>query len=242
MKRKTQDPRIAQKVIEMVAVHYKTTPEVIKGKEGDRLHRQVVMHVLKDALGSSLKGTCEALSTTSMTVYTASKTVKELLKTDTALATLIEEIKTEVLMLSAIPGGGQVGLPTTSPSSPLRQTISAGGKPNPPEPIETASVVTTMNTTQVIGKVQKAVTSFFLGADLLQSRDPAAEVLLAKDAVVFLVWDDFPKITLPEILSAFHLDQDGLYRAIGRISVCLKEDGGELKKKLKAARAACSPA
>jgi len=199
------------------------------------------MYTLKEALGGSLRSAKEAVGKKhDPDVYQAVKKVKGLVKTDTALASLIEEIKTETLMIAAMPSGsaGATG-PTSPPRQPTPRT------PKPPvtsEKTEAPAVVPSGNTAQNIASVQKAVTGVFLGADLLQSRDPAAEVMLAKDAVVFLVWDDFPKIPLPEILTAFHLDKDGLYRAIGRISVCLKEDGSELKKKLKAARGAYSPA
>lgn len=240
MKRKTQDPRIAQKVIEMVAAHYKTTPAALKDDDGDRRARQVIMYTLREELGSPIRIAREVINVKSdPSVYAAIKTIKTALKTDTILAKIIEEIKTETLMIAAMLG--VPASPATSSSS-TRRTMSADGKPNLPAQPEAAPIVTTGNAIQVIGKVQKAVTGMFLGADLLQSRDPAAEVMLAKDAVVFLVWDDFPKITQAEILSAFHLDRDGLYRAIGRISVTMKEDGSELKKKLKAARAEYSPA
>lgn len=241
MKRKTQDPRIAQKVIEMVAAHYKVTPEALKDEDGDRKARQVVMYTLKEELGAPLRTAREVINVKSdPTVYAAVKAVKSLLKTDTALAAMIEEIKTEVLMITAMPGGS---VSASGPTSPTRPPASASTKTAPlAGKTEAAPIVASGNTAQSIANVQKAVTGVFLGADLLQSRDPAAEVMLAKDAVVFLVWDDFPKITTAEILSAFHLDQDGLYRAIGRISVSLKEDGSELKKKLKAARGAYSPA
>jgi len=228
-------------VLEMVAAHYKTTPEALKDKDGDRKARQVVMYILKAELGASINTSSRVINVkSSPTVYAAIKAVKDLLKTDTALATMIETIKTEVLMLSAVPGGHA---PAPVQSNPMRQTMSASGKPLPSaSQLEIVSTATNKSTEQIIGNVQKAVTGIFLGADLLQSRDPAAEVTLAKDAVVFLVWDDFPKITQAEILSAFHLDQNGLYRAVGRISVDLKEDGSELKKKLKTARAAYTPA
>ncbi len=241
MKRKTQDPRIAQKVIEMVAAHYKTTPEVLKSAEGDLKARRIVMFILREELGTSIRTAREAVNKKNdPDVYIAVKKIKGLLNTDTALASMIEEIKTEVLMLSAMPGGPS---PAVVQSSPMRQSMSASAKPLPSasQP-EVAPASNNGSTAQIIGNVRKAVTGIFLGADLLQSRDPASEVMLAKDAVVFLVWDDFPKINQTEILSAFHLDQDGLYRAVGRISVTLKEDGSELKKKLKAVRAAYAQA
>lgn len=240
MKTKTQDPRIAQKVLEMVAVHYKTTPDILKTEEGDPVARKVVMYTLKEELGASLKASREAVGKKhDPDVYQAVKKVKVLLKTDTALASMIEEVKTEALMIATMPSRN-----ASSPAvSPQRQSSTRAPKPPvTPEKSEAIQIIPSGNTAQTIASVRKAVTGVFLSADLLQSNDPAAEVMLAKDAVVFLVWDDFPKIPLPEILSALHLDQDGLYRAIGRISVCLKEDGGEFKKKLKAARSAYSPA
>jgi len=237
VKADTQDPRITQKVLEMVAAYYKTTPGALKGDEGDPIAKKVVMYTLKEELGASLKASREAVGKKyDPYVYQAVKKVKGLMKTDTALSSLIEEIKTEALMITVPPSGsaGAMG-PTSPPRQPTPRT------PKPPvtsKKAEALTVVPSGNTAQSIASVRKAVTGVFLGADLLQAPDPAAEVMLAKDAVVFLVWDDFPKISLPEILSAFHLDQDGLYRAIGRISVSLKEDGSELKKKLKAARGA----
>lgn len=243
MKTKTQDPRIAQKVLEMVADHYKTTPEKLKSVEGDPMAKKVVMYVLKEGLGASLKAAREAVNKKhDPDVYLAVKKIKALLRTDTTLAKMIEEAKAEALMIVAVPSGAE----TTSPSEPTstsRKSAPSDEKtPAIPGKSEAIPSGTLGNTTQVIETVQKAVTSIFLGANLLQSPDPAAEVMFAKDAVVFLVWDDFPKINRAEILKAFHLDQDGLYRAIGRISVCLKESGSELKKKLKAARAGYSAA
>lgn len=221
MKRKTQDPRIAKKVIEMVATHYKTTPDALKDSDGDRTARQVIMYILKEELGGTLRVAREAINIKAdMTVYTACTAIKALLKTDKALATAIEEIKTEALMI-ATTSGGESNTPTTRS--------------------EVAPVAPSNNTAQIINNVRKAVTSVFLGPDLLQSPDPGAEVVLAKDAVVFLVWDDFPKIPLTELLSIFHLDQDGLYKAVGRISVAFKEDENGFKKKLKAARAGYMP-
>ena len=241
MKRTTGDPRIASKVVEMVAAHYKTTPAVLKTDEGELKARRAVMYILKEGFGTTLREAREAVNKKSdPDVYLAVKAIKGLLKTDTALATMIEEVKTEVLMLSAMPGGPS---PATTQSSPSRQTMSASAKPLPSvSQSETVPTANNGTTPQIIINVQRAVTGVFLGADLLQSSDPAAEVMLAKDAVVFLVWDDFPKISQAEILSAFHIDQDGLYRAVGRILVTLKEDGSELRKKLKAARAAYTPA
>lgn len=242
MKAKTQDPRIAQKVLEMVAAHYKTTPDVLKSDEGDPIAKKVVMYTIKEGLGGSIRSAKEAVNKKhDPDVYQAVKKIKGLVKTDTGLASLIEEIKTETLMIAAMPSGSASAPsgPTSPPRQPAARTPRSATAPEKPEATQ---VIPTGNTAQTIASVQKAVTGVFLGADLLQSRDPASEVMLAKDAVVFLVWDDFPKIPLPEILSAFHLDKDGLYRAIGRISVCMKEDGSELKKKLKAARGAYSPA
>ena len=239
MKRKIQDPRIAQKVLDMVAVHYNTTPNILKGEDGDPVAKNVVMYILKEGLGASLKASKEAAGKKhDPDVYQAVKKVRMLVETDIALASLIEEIKTEVLMITVMPS--ETGS-TSESFSPIRQrTTSITKELTASEKDELAPIITSENMVQIIGSVQKAVISIFLGADLLQSRDPATEVMLAKDAVVFLVWDDFPKITKAEILSAFRLDQDELYRAIGRISVCLKEDGNELKKKLKAARNAYS--
>lgn len=241
MKMKTQDPRIAQKVIEMVAKHHKITPDELKDEKGNQVARQIVMYILKEELGSPLRISREAVNVKSdPSVYTASKAVKSMLKTDTALASLVEEIKTETLMITAMPNGGNS---TPIPVNPSHQPTTRVQKlPVVPERSEATQVIPSDSTAHTIAHVQKAVTGVFLGVDLLQSPDPAAEVMLAKDAVVFLVWDDFPKIPLLEIVNAFHLNQDDLHRSIGRISVCLKEDGGELKKKLKAARAMYLPA
>ncbi len=242
--KKIQDPRIAQKVIEMVAAHYNTTPDTLKDGDGDRTARQAIMYILKDELGGTLRVAREAINVKSdITVYTASKSIKALLKTDTTLAEAIEKIKTEVLMIVAMPGSKSADASALRVSGSERQSISPRAKSGAiPGQSEPTSVATPSNVAQVIGNVQKAVTGVFLSSDLLQSPDPTAEVLLAKDAVVFLVWNDFPKISQAEILSAFRLNQDGLYRAIGKISVCLKEDGSKLKKKLKVARSTYSPA
>lgn len=241
MKPKAQDPRIAQKVLEMVAAHYKTTPEALKGKEGDPIAKKVVMYTIREGIGGLIRSAREAVGKKyDPDVYQAVKKVQGLVKTDPALASLIEEIKTEVLMIANMPSSSAEATESTSPPYQPRSHTQKSSVTS--ERTEVLAVAPTKTITQNIISVKEAVTSVFLGASLLQSPDPAADVMLAKDAVVFLVWDDFPKIPLTEILSAFRLDKDGLYRAIGRISVCLKEDGGELKKKLKAARVAYSPA
>lgn len=233
MQRKTQDPRIAEKVIEMVAAHYKTTPEALKSEGGDRTARQVVMYILKDELGGTLRIAREAINVKSdMTVYVASRTVKALLKSDSALATKIEEIKTEALMIAAVPGGSTTE-PPGAPVAPVQRRKNS-------KKDRAVSTGSSEKNTHIIERVQRAVTSIFLGSDLLQSSDPAAEVLLAKDAVVFLVWKDFPEVSQAEILSSCHLDEKGFHRAVGRISVDLKEGVSGLKKKLKAARDAYS--
>ena len=113
MKAKTQDPRIVQKVLAMVAVHYKTTPEILRGDKGDLVAKKVVMYTLREELGASLKASREVVGRKhNPDVYQAVKKVKTLLKADATLASLIEEIKTEALMIAAMPSG------TSSPSAP----------------------------------------------------------------------------------------------------------------------------
>lgn len=217
MERKTQDPRIVSKVLEMVASHYKTSPDSLMDDNGDRTARQVVMYVLKDELGTTLRTSREAVNVKAdMTVYTASKSVKELLKNDQALAEKIEQIKTEVLMLAA--------------SAPLpSQQLGRAVQP------EAKVAETTEKPDGVIGNVQKAVTSVFLGPDLLRSADPGKDVTLAKDVILFLLWSDFQE-PMEKVLENFHIaNQDDFFRAIGRITVSQREDV-ELKKKLRAAR------
>lgn len=237
MKTKTFDPQITQKVLEMVANHYKTTPEVLRSDEGDQTAKKVVMYIIREGIGGSIRSAKDAVGKKhDNDVYMAIRKVKELMGSDAALDSLVEEIKTEAIMIAALPSG-DVG--TTGPTSPsLPPTPRPQRTAVSPERTETLVTPPPGSASQNIANVQKAVTGVFLGANLLQSPDPAAEVMLAKDVVVFLVWDDFPKIPLHEILSTFRLDMDGFYRAIGKTSVRLKEEGGELKKKIRAARGA----
>ncbi len=230
MKTKTQDPRIAEKVLEMVAAHYKTTSEALKSDQGDPIAKKVVMYTLKEGLGGSIRSAREAVGKKhDPDVYQAVNKVKGLLKTDTDLASLVEEIKTEALMITAMPGGG-----SDEPVTNRRQAFASNSQPA--SLVSQERMAANSDSLQSVEKVQKAVVSVFLGSNLLQSVDPSTDVLLAKDLVVFLIWNDFPKTPLSEILNSFRLDQDGFYRAIGRISVLLREEGGEFKKRLKAAR------
>jgi len=243
-KQPPQDPRVANKVLEMVADHFKVSPAELKTPNGNKRARKVVMYILKEELGSSIKTAQEAVGEKwGPQVYAASKAIKPLLKTDTALSSVVEEIKTEVLMLTAMPDGS-ASTNAKPPTSPRRIESASPMTPTPPAqsepPVSVATHVPTGNTAQALAQVQKGVTGIFLGAGLLQSADPAAEVLLAKDVVVFLVWDDFPRITQAELLQALHIDQNSLYRAIGRITATLRDNSGELKHKLKAARATYS--
>lgn len=251
VQRKTQDPRIAEKVIEMVAAHFHTTPDVVRSEGGSKSVKYVVMYVLKHELGSSLRVAQEAVNVKSApTVYTAIKSVTALLATDGDLRAKIEEIKAEVLMITTALGGkvpgdsaadtAPVSPPTKESGEPKDQPARVAISTRKPKPTASQPVGSVNG---IVGKVQRAVSSVFLGADLLQNPNATTEVQLAKDAVVFLVWDDSPNADLTETLNTLHLDTDGFHKAIGRISVCLREkDGGrQLRKKLKAARAAYAP-
>ena len=226
---KTEDTRIVEKVLEMVAAHYDTTPETLKSANGDPIAKKTVMYILKEGLGTSIRTAKEAVNKKyDPDVYAAVKKIKERLQTDAGLATKIEEIKTEVLMMTALPDSGR---PTPIPTKRTRGDSNIPARP--------ALNGATEHAPDLIGKIQQAVTKVFLGADLLRSPDPAADVLLAKDVVVFLAWDDSPAIPLHDVLETFHLDEDGFHRAVGRIVVKIKRDES-LQKKLQAARTAYS--
>ncbi len=240
MKAKTQNPQIAHKVLEMVAAYYKTTPDILRGKEGNSLAKKVVMHTLKEGLGASVQASREAVGKKyGAEVYQAIKKVKTLLKTDTALASMIEEIKTEALMIAAMPDRNDS---PSAPESPPRQSAPRRVKGSTASGKTETLILASGNAIDVIENVQKAVTRTFLPDDLLRSHDPAAKVMLAKDVVLFLFWNDFPKESMSSIMNSFRIDDmDDFYRAIGRVTVCLRDDG-EFRKRLKVARKAYTPA
>lgn len=228
MKKKTQDPRIAKKVLEMVADHFKTTPDMLQSKDGDKVARQVVMFILKDGLGVTLQATLDAVDLKgAMSVYTASKAIKALLKTDTELAAKVEEIKAEVLMIISSPESASPG--HVAPSAPATKPVAPKNQPSvpPTDPAKNA---------QLINKIREAVSSVFLGANLLLSENPALEVLLAKDAIVFLAWEHLLGTTsLGGIQDTLQIDENTLYYSIGRITAQMENRTG-LKDKIKAAR------
>lgn len=236
MQAQIQNSRVVELTLKMVAKHYGTTPEALKSDQGNPAAKKVVMHVLKEVLGTTLRTAKEAVGQKyDPAVYSAIKNVKKWLKTDQSLGTLIDEITTEALMITSL--GGED--PQSSELVAKESTIPRASVAKIPATPSKAKMVQTSakDTTQVVTNVEKAVTSVFLGENLLRSNDPTGEITLAKDTVLFIIWSDFQKHSLNEVMNIIHLENvDDFYRSIGRVTVFLK--GDEIfRKKVKAVRA-----
>jgi hypothetical protein len=214
------------KVLELVAEHYKITLADIRGGKEPKIARRLAVYLLKEEFGQTLRVIQDKLGIGSApTLYADLKKFKDSLPNDRALGFLIETIKTEALMLTV----SQIhSAPTDVPpqKSPPRNKPSAPTAPIVvPPPVAkhlTSTSTHPLKESEIVEMVQTAVSEVCLGPTLLNSPDAGEEVKAARDILIYLIWRDFvcaSKLPLKPLIERFHLTEESFFTAIGRVTV-----------------------